>query len=111
MCRHLRELDNIKDYEIVQLTGVADTGVVDLNADLMCLGGSNLNVLNAEVLASFPGNCCLRSVSICRSRLRAYSRYRVSEALPNTILRVYPSRYAILRLKLAADPQVRQASQ
>lgn len=35
---------------------VADTGVVDLDADLVGLGRSDLNVLNAEVLASFPRN-------------------------------------------------------
>jgi len=36
--------------------GMADTGVVDLNADLASLGGSNLNVLDAEVLACLPGD-------------------------------------------------------
>ena len=35
---------------------VADTGVVDLNADLMGLWGSNLDILDREVLAGFPGN-------------------------------------------------------
>ena len=35
---------------------VADTGVVDLNADLVGPGGSDLDILNGEVLASFPGN-------------------------------------------------------
>ena len=35
---------------------VADTGVVDLNADLMGPRGSNLDILDREVLAGFPGN-------------------------------------------------------
>ena len=35
---------------------VADTGVVDLNADLVGPGGSDLDILDGEVLASFPGN-------------------------------------------------------
>lgn len=35
---------------------VADTGVVDLNADLVGPGGPNLDILNGEVLAGFPGN-------------------------------------------------------
>lgn len=35
---------------------VADTGVVDLNADLVGLGGCDLDILNGEVLAGFPGN-------------------------------------------------------
>ena len=35
---------------------VADTGVVDLNADLVGPGVSDLDILNGEVLASFPGN-------------------------------------------------------
>ena len=35
---------------------MADTGVVDLDADLVGLGGSNLNILDGEVLAGFPGN-------------------------------------------------------
>jgi hypothetical protein len=40
-------------------TGMADTSVVDLNAHFMCLGWRNLDVLDGEVLAGFPGNCCL----------------------------------------------------
>ena len=35
---------------------VADTGVVDFNADLMGPRGSNLDILDREVLAGFPGN-------------------------------------------------------
>jgi hypothetical protein len=35
---------------------VADTGVVDLNADLMGPWGSDLDILDREVLAGFPGN-------------------------------------------------------
>lgn len=35
---------------------VADTGVVDLNADLVGPGGKDFDILNGEVLAGFPGN-------------------------------------------------------
>lgn len=33
---------------------MTDTSVIDLNADLVGLGGSNLDILNGELLASFP---------------------------------------------------------
>jgi hypothetical protein len=36
--------------------GMADTSVVDLDADLMCLRRSDLDVLDAEVLARFPSH-------------------------------------------------------
>lgn len=36
--------------------GVAHTGVVDLDADFVGTGHANLNVLDGEVLAGFPGN-------------------------------------------------------
>lgn len=36
--------------------GVADAGVVDLDTDLVGLGRGNLNVLDGEVLAGFPGD-------------------------------------------------------
>lgn len=39
--------------------GMADTGVVDLDTDLVGLRRGNLNVLDSEVLAGFPGNGCL----------------------------------------------------
>lgn len=35
---------------------VADTGVVNLDADFVGFGSSNLDVLDAEVLASLPGD-------------------------------------------------------
>ena len=38
---------------------VADTSVVDLDADLVGPGGRDLDILNGEVLAGFPGNCGL----------------------------------------------------
>lgn len=38
---------------------VADTGVVDLNSDFVGLWGRDLDVLDGEVLACLPGNCCL----------------------------------------------------
>ena len=44
---------------IAGLTGVADTSVVNLNAHLMRLGRSNLDVLNGQGLAGGPGNCSL----------------------------------------------------
>lgn len=40
-------------------TCVADTGVVDLDADLMGLWRGNLDVLDGEGLASTPGDCGL----------------------------------------------------
>jgi len=47
---------------------VADTGVVDLDADLMGLWRGNLDVLDGEGLASTPGDCGLWQLSI-RARL------------------------------------------
>jgi hypothetical protein len=38
---------------------MTDTGVVDLDADLVCLGWCNLDVLDGEVLACLPGDCGL----------------------------------------------------
>ena len=35
---------------------VADTGVVDLNADLVGPGWEDFDILNGKVLAGFPGN-------------------------------------------------------
>jgi hypothetical protein len=36
--------------------GMADTGVVNLDSDLVGLGGSDLNVLDAQLLAGLPGH-------------------------------------------------------
>lgn len=44
--------------------GVADTGVVDLDAHLVGLGGSDLDVLDGEVLAGLPGDGGLSLVSV-----------------------------------------------
>lgn len=41
------------------LTGMADARVVDLDADLMGLWRSDLDVLDAQLLASLPCNGCL----------------------------------------------------
>lgn len=38
------------------LTRVANTGIVNLNADLVGLGGSDLDILNGQVLAGLPGD-------------------------------------------------------
>jgi hypothetical protein len=38
---------------------MTDTGVVDLDTNFVCLGCFDLDILDAEVLAGFPGNCCL----------------------------------------------------
>jgi hypothetical protein len=46
---------------IAGLTGVADTSVVNLNADLVGLGGSDLDVLDGERLAGSPGNGSLKN--------------------------------------------------
>ena len=45
---------------------VADTGVVDLDADLVGLGRRNLDVLNAQLLASLPGNGSLAGDGLIR---------------------------------------------
>jgi hypothetical protein len=45
---------------------MADTGVVDLNADFVRLGWRNFDILNGEVLAGLPGDCGLCS---CQPRL------------------------------------------
>lgn len=39
--------------------GMADTSVVDLDTDFVGARGQNLDFLNGEVLASFPGHCGL----------------------------------------------------
>ena len=36
--------------------GMAHAGVVDLNADFVGLGDADLDILNGEVLAGFPGD-------------------------------------------------------
>jgi hypothetical protein len=63
---------------------VADTGVVDLDADFMGPGRENLNLLDGEVLAGFPSNCslvksvpvfCLRHLHVCGSRTCASARH------------------------------------
>ena len=46
------------------LTSVADTGVVNLNAHFMCLGRSNLDVLDGEGLGGTPGDRSLSNFSI-----------------------------------------------
>jgi hypothetical protein len=43
------------------LTCVANASVVDLNTDLVSLRGGNLDILNAKLLASFPGHSGLAS--------------------------------------------------
>jgi hypothetical protein len=53
-----------------ELTGMADTGVVDLDADFIRLGWGNLDVLDGEILACFPGDCGLcpcqrRALELC----------------------------------------------
>lgn len=45
---------------------VADTCILDLDADLMGLGGSNLDILVAQLLASPPGDGCLASDSLAK---------------------------------------------
>lgn len=39
--------------------GVADASVVDFDPDLMGLGRGDLDILDAELLAGFPGDSCL----------------------------------------------------
>jgi len=45
--------------------GVADTGVVDFNADFVGFWGCYFDVFDAEILTCFPCYCCLLpSISI-----------------------------------------------
>ena len=60
---------------------VADTGVVDLNADFVCPGRKNLNLLDGEVFAGFPSNCSLwRCQTSIRRLLFPRSRSPVTSA-------------------------------
>lgn len=43
---------------------MADTGVVDLNADFVGFRWSNLDVFDGEVLAGLPGDGGLRVMSV-----------------------------------------------
>jgi hypothetical protein len=57
-------------------TGMANSGVVDLNSDLSRLWWLDLNLLNRKVLASFPGDGSLFQLAL-------YPRiHRPSYALP-----------------------------
>lgn len=57
--------------------GMADTGVIDLDADLMGLGHTDLDVLDAEVLASLPGNGGLSTLSVVLFLNNAGSKRRI----------------------------------
>lgn len=43
---------------------MADTCVVNLDTDFMGLGGSNLDVLDGQLLAGFPSNSGLFGLSV-----------------------------------------------
>jgi hypothetical protein len=58
-------------------TGMADTGVVYLDADLVCLWWCDLDVFNGEVLAGFPGDCGL---CVCQCRFFSASLSAVSSS-------------------------------
>ena len=45
---------------------MADTGVVYLNADFVCFGGSDLDVFDGEVFTSLPGHSGLVAMSEIR---------------------------------------------
>ena len=47
----------------VYRTCVADTSVIDFYADLIRFWGGNLNILNGQVFASFPGHSSLRCLA------------------------------------------------
>lgn len=53
--------------------GMADTSVVDLDADFVGFGRSNFDVLNHKVLASLPGDCGLLMVSAWASFCADYA--------------------------------------
>lgn len=59
--RLLRSFPHVRSSEssMTRVNGhtcVANTSVVDLDSDLVGLGGSNLNILNGERLAGLPGD-------------------------------------------------------
>jgi hypothetical protein len=56
---------------------MADTGVVYLDADLVCLWWCDLDVFNREVLAGFPGDCGL---CLCQCRFFSTSLSPVSSS-------------------------------
>lgn len=56
------------------LTCVAHAGRVDLDADLVGLGRRHLDVLDAQLLASLPGNGGLAGDSLCKSPLEGAFR-------------------------------------
>jgi len=65
---------------------MADTSVIDLDADFMSFGGSDLNVLDGKVLASFPGNCCLyESVSHCNKLIIFFAMPIETSLLPELV--------------------------
>jgi hypothetical protein len=65
-------------------TRMADTRVMNLNADLVGLGWCDLDVLDAEVLASFPGDGGLSSVSRKLQARSDSSTYLAGDGLPST---------------------------
>lgn len=51
---------------LLALTCVADSGVVNLNADLVSPGRRDLYVLNGELLAGFPRDGSLAGDRLCK---------------------------------------------
>ena len=73
---------------------MANTSVVDLNANLVCFGRCYLDILNGQVLASLPGHCRLLPVSFT-----VFLRYPYVPGI--AICRVW-SLYIALRIRTAS---------
>lgn len=54
------------------LTCMADSGVVDLNSDFVCLWRRDLDVLDAQLLAGFPCYSRLASNSLARPQVSVF---------------------------------------
>lgn len=75
------------------LTRVADSGVVDLNSDLVCLGRGDLDVLDAQLLACFPcyGRLASNGLVTLASQLFCLPVSKNCSASPSSFAPEFPS--------------------
>jgi hypothetical protein len=80
---------------------VADTGVVDLDSELVGLGGCNLDILDAELLAGLPGDGRLTGDGLKPSYQRAFCMEAEDENLFGGVVTSFPGHWSLpcLRLK------------
>jgi hypothetical protein len=93
---------------------VADTGVVDLHAHFVGLGRSNFNVLDAQLLASFPGYGSfagdgLRPLSSI-SMLLNYGGVQDYGGVVSAMLLTFPTVEAIVLVELVKCGRIMQLS-